>query len=217
MITLYGHGSGPNPWKVAMVLEELGLEYEIKFLDFNKGEHKAPEFTKYNPNGRVPCIIDHANNDFVLWESIAIIEYVADRYDKDNKISFSPGSSEAYLVKQWLAFQASGQGPYFGQAAWFSFFHAEKIPSAVERYQKEVERVIGVLDGVLANQKYLVGDKATIADMSFVPWNAGADFLVGSSDIDLKKYTHYQKWHADITSRPAIKKVLEEKAKHTSH
>ena len=70
---------------------------------------------------------------------------------------------------QWLFFQSSGQGPYYGQAAWFTFYHPEKVPSAVERYQNEIKRVLGVLDGVLAKSEWLVAGKTTIADLSFVP------------------------------------------------
>jgi glutathione S-transferase len=109
-----------------MVLEALGLKYETQFLEFSKNEQKAPEFTKYNPNGRestfdrldehganqltgIPAIIDHDNDDFVLWESNTIIKYLADRYDKENKIHFPAGSKDSYLVDQWMTFQASGQ------------------------------------------------------------------------------------------------------------
>ncbi|KAF8586958.1 thioredoxin-like protein [Ramaria rubella] len=178
-ITLYSHASGPNGWKVVAILEELGLKYETKYLDFKKQEQKGPEYTKYNPNGRIPAIIDHDNNDFVLWESSAIISYLVDRYDKDRKISYAYGTPEYYQVQQWLAFQISGQGPYFGQAAWFQHLHPEKVPSAIERYQKEVDRVLSVLDSVLAKQPYLVGDHATVADISFIPWNNAVGFLVG--------------------------------------
>ena len=167
------------------MFHELGLTYESVYLDFQKGEHKAPEFTKYNPNGRIPAIIDHGNNDFVLWyvqsacnvkdgrsqsfirESNAILQYLVDKYDKDHKISAT--GDERYHELQWLYFQASGQGPYFGQAGWFLIYHPEKIPSAVERYRNETKRVFGVLESVLSKQEWLVGGKATIADLSFIP------------------------------------------------
>ena len=91
------------------MLEELGLTYESVYLDFQKGEHKAPEFTKYNPNGRIPALIDHHNGDFVIWESSAILLYLVDRYDKEKKISVTDEKEKATL-NQWLFFQASGQG-----------------------------------------------------------------------------------------------------------
>ena len=95
--------------KVAFVLEELGLTYESKFLDFNKNEHKAPEHTQYNPNGRIPTIIDHANGDFVVWESNAILLYLVERYDKEKRLTVTGEKDQATLL-QWLFFQASGQG-----------------------------------------------------------------------------------------------------------
>ncbi|KAI8996237.1 thioredoxin-like protein [Trametes punicea] len=107
--TLYNHKIGPNGWKVAIVLEELGLDYESIYLDFRKGEHKAPEHTKYNPNGRIPTLIDHKNNDFVIWESDAIMFYLVEKYDTEGKISVK-GFEEKMLLLQWLFFQASGQG-----------------------------------------------------------------------------------------------------------
>lgn len=115
--------------KVAFVLGELGLEYEFIYLDSEKEEHKSPEHTKYNPNGRIPTLIDHANNDFVIWfvprlvcsvlpgdphpycprESCAIMQYLVDKYDPEHRISVS-GTDEKYHQLQWLFFQASGQG-----------------------------------------------------------------------------------------------------------
>ena len=133
-------------------------------------------------------------------ESLAILEYLVDKYDKDHKLSST--GQDKYIELQWLAFQVSGQGcvssllnrstrlrrqysPYFGQSAWFQNYHAEKIPSAIERYNNEIKRVFGVLDGVLSKQKYLVGDKVTIADLSFIPWNAAVvNRLIPDIDIE---------------------------------
>ncbi|KAF9777541.1 glutathione S-transferase C-terminal-like protein [Thelephora terrestris] len=204
--TLYTHTGGPNGWKIAIVLEELGLTYESVYLDFSKKEHKAPEYLKVNPNGRIPAIIDHRNNDFVVWETLAILEYLVDKYDKNHKVSST--GQDKYIELQWLAFQVSGQGPYFGQAAWFQRLHAEKIPSAIERYNNEIKRVFGVLDSVLSKQKYLVGDKVNIADLSFIPWNSG---VVNSSlvpDLDLEKdYPALARWHKELTERESVKKI----------
>jgi len=140
---------------------------------------KKDYYTKINPNGRLPSIYD-PNTDLTLWESGAIIEYLVDKYDKDHKISFAPGSAEAYHAKQWLFFQASGQGPYYGQASWFKKFHPERIPSALERYVKEINRVTGVLEKYLAEEKeklepgaggpWLVGNKFSYADIAFISW-----------------------------------------------
>lgn len=107
-ITMYGQG-GVNPPKVTMMLEELGLSYE--FSPISMGQVKSPEYIAINPNGRLPAIHD-PNTDLTLWESSAILEYLIEVYDKDHKFSFEAGSKEAFHVKQWLFFQASGQGPY---------------------------------------------------------------------------------------------------------
>lgn len=104
----------PNPSKVLIILEELNLPYETSWVELDGLKQKP--YTDVNPNGRVPAIVD-PNNDITLWESGAIIQYLIDTYDKDNKISYSI-FPEKYLTQQWSFFQASGQGPYFGQAAW---------------------------------------------------------------------------------------------------
>jgi len=120
---------------------------------------KKPPFEKLNPNGRVPAIED-PNTGITLWESGAIVEYLVETYDTKHSLTYA-SSPEKYFVKQWLHFQMSGQGPYFGQAAWFEKFHPEKIESAKERYKNEIKRVLKVLDKHLesSGKGYLVGDK----------------------------------------------------------
>ena len=103
-------------------------------------------------------------------ESNAIIEYLVERYDKEHKISIPATDNQKYVQTQWLWFQGTGQGPYFGQAGWFLFLHPEKVPSAVERYRKEILRVYGVLESVLSKQEWLAGGKPTVADISFIPY-----------------------------------------------
>lgn len=119
---------------------------------------------------------------------------------------------EKYYTKQFLYYQVSGQGPYFGQAAWFSMFHAEKLPSAIERYQNEAKRVTKVLDGVLKKNGtgYLVGGKCTYADLSFVTWSSMLPHLLQGVDI-AKEYPDYSAWLQKLMERPAVKKVLEDK------
>ncbi|KAH9919706.1 glutathione S-transferase [Fomitopsis serialis] len=212
--TLYSSVIAPNGWKVAIVLEELSLTYETVYLNFQQGEHKAPEHTKYNPNGRIPTLIDHGSGDFVIWESDAILTYLAEKYDPGHKISVSECGDRIHQL-QWLFFQASGQGPYFGQSTWFLYLHHEKLPSAIERYQKEVLRVFGVLESVLSRQDWLAGGKCTIADLSFIPWN---DIVL---DLALKDYNDFNfesdfpalhKWHTAMMARPSVQKVWVAKA-----
>jgi glutathione S-transferase len=155
-IKVWGQG-GPNPPKVGIILEELGLPYEV--IPVPLSDIKKPEYVAINPNGRLPAIHD-PNAGITLWESGAIIEYLIELYDTKHRLSFAPGTPESYHAKQWLYFQTTGQGPYYGQAAWFKKYHSEQVPSAIERYTKEVNRVSGVLDRYLAQQKQEHGGSA---------------------------------------------------------
>jgi glutathione S-transferase len=214
-IKLWGQG-GPNPPKVAIILQELSLPHEIINLPFN--EVKGTKYTALNPNGRLPTIED-PNSDLTLWESGAIVEYLVDHYDKNHLISFPTGTREAYLAKQWSYFQASGQGPYFGQAVWFTKFHHEQLASAKERYNKEVNRVTGVLEGCLAQQEeqhgsgnggpWLVGDKLSYADLSFVQWQLVIAMLLPSEEYSLDKFPQVKAWIEKMTAREPVKKALE--------
>ncbi|KAL2060942.1 hypothetical protein VTL71DRAFT_8994 [Oculimacula yallundae] len=211
-ITLYGHATGPNPWKVAIILEELKIPYDQKLMDM--GDMKKPPFEKINVNGRVPAIED-PNTGITLWESGAIIEYLQETYDKSNTLNFT-SSPEKYLVKQWLHFQMSGQGPYFGQAAWFWKFHSEQVDSAKRRYQDQVARVFEVIDKHLkaTGSEWLVGDKCTIADLSFVTWDLMVPFIFGdeASKFDIeKKYPNYFAWNKKLMERPSVQKILKDK------
>nr|AWK67871.1 glutathione transferase-like protein [Sparassis latifolia] len=212
--TLFSHPLGPNGIKVAIVLEELGLTYEAVYLSaFEEGDRnvKGPLHTKYNPNGRIPTLIDHRSSDFVVWESDAILTYLVERYDAEHKISVTDLEDKITQL-QWLFFQASGQGPYFGQAGWFTSWHPEKLPSAIERYRKEVLRVFGVLNSVLSKQEWLVGGKCTVADLSFIPFNVLAitDYVADYNGFDFARdFPAVFKWHNDLVSREAVRKVYE--------
>ncbi|OBT82013.1 hypothetical protein VE02_10095 [Pseudogymnoascus sp. 03VT05] len=167
-ITLWGHDSGPSAWKVAMLPEELNVPYTFKLIDFP--DMKKEAYKSINPNGRVPAIKD-PNTGITLWESGTIIKYLVETYDKQHNISFAPGSKEKYKAKQWLFYDVTCQSPYFGQAVWFNLYHAEKLPSAVERYVNEIRRVSGVLDRVFKDKEFLVGDEISYADAAFVTWD----------------------------------------------
>ncbi|BCS30003.1 glutathione S-transferase family protein [Aspergillus puulaauensis] len=204
-IILYSHSAGPNPKKVRMVLEELSIPYHVKTLEFP--EMKQPSFLNVNPNGRVPAIID-PNTDITLWESGAIIEYLVQRYDPQQTISFRVDSPEYYQVKQWLHFQMSGQGPYFGQAVWFKVHHPEFIQSCYDRYFNEIARVAGVLNGALEKQEYLVGDRCSVADISFVIWFQFVPWITDGKLHFGREYPFLNAWLNRLESRPAIQKVL---------
>lgn len=159
-----------------------------------------------------------------LWESGAIVLYLIERYDTEHKLSFAPGSNESYLAKQWLFFQASGQGPYYGQAAWFKRFHHESLPSAVERYTKEVNRVCGVLEGHLQKQNagakddgpWLVGGKCSYADIAFLSWQLTAGKFLEGTEYNPDDFPLVEAWTNNMSNRKAVKSVLEsnEQLKH---
>ncbi|KAI1108210.1 glutathione S-transferase [Nemania sp. NC0429] len=213
-IVVHGQG-GPNPPKVIMILEDLGVPYKMAATTF--ADIKKPEYLAVNPNGRVPAIYD-PNTDLTLWESGAIIEYLIETYDKDNKISFPRGSNESYLTKQWLYYQVTGQGPYYGQAVWFTVYHPEKFPSAVDRYVQEINRVTGVVEGHLAAQKaknggeggsWLVGGKITFADISWYMWQRVIVEALGDETIDYAKYPNVKDWMDRLGARPSVKRGVE--------
>ncbi|KAE8381387.1 glutathione S-transferase [Aspergillus bertholletiae] len=188
-------------WRVLVILEELDLPYETSYVELD--EFKRPPLTDVNPNGRIPAIID-PNTGLKLWESGAIIQYLIDTYDNDNKLTYT-GFPEKYQLTQWSFFQASGQGPYFGQTAWFNIFHektyGETLESAKVRYGSEVKRVAGVLNTVLSEKEWLVGDKCTYADLAFVirtdehAWNP-------------EEFPHFTRWQNAMVARPSVAKVI---------
>jgi glutathione S-transferase len=203
-IVLYSHPYGPNPWKVAILLEELGLSYETRFVNFT--EVKQEPYTKLNPNGRLPAIED-PNNGIVLFESGAIVEYLIDNYDLENKLQYTD-ITRKYEAKAWLHFQMSGQGPYYGQAGWFARFAPERIPFAIERYGNEIRRVTSVLDSVLKNREWLVSDKCTYADLAFMPWQRWAKRYATNPETLDEEYPHAAAWFKRLSERPSVKKAF---------
>jgi len=209
-IVLYGHATGPNPWKISIVLEELSMPFELKIVP--KNELKQPAYEAINPNGRVPAIQD-PNTGITLWESGAIIEYLMETYDKDHKLSFPPGTDDYWRAKQWLYFQVSGQGPYFGQAVWFKMFHPEKVVSAQERYVNEIRRVTDVLNRALDGKEWLVGSKSSFADLSFVMWyNSTVPRITGDAFDMEKEFPNVHSWLQRMRARPSVMKVAKDKA-----
>ncbi|KAF2636491.1 glutathione S-transferase [Massarina eburnea CBS 473.64] len=199
-----------------MVLETLNIPYE--FAETTFANIKEPAYLAVNPNGRLPAIHD-PNTDLTLWESGAIIEYLVETYDQENKLSFPRGSKEAFLAKQWLFFQVSGQGPYYGQAIWFQKYHPERIESAVTRYLDEVRRVTGVLESHLAKQKeaggggeegpWLVGNRFSYADLAFVPWQVLFMEAAPEGRIDFEGFPVVRDWMRRLGEKEGIRKVLE--------
>lgn len=216
-IKVWGKG-GPNPPKVAIILEELGLQHET--VSVSLSDVKKSDYMAINPNGRLPAIHD-PNTGITLWESGAIVEYLIERYDTENKLSFATGTPEAYHAKQWLFFQTSGQGPYYGQAAWFKKFHHEHLPSALERYSQEVNRVSGVLEGWLAQQKqeygnsadsngpWLVGNKLSYADLAFISWQKIIGLILTKDEYNEDNFPCVKEWLGKMFSRDLVKIAFE--------
>jgi len=220
-IKLYGGILGPNPLKVGIILTLLELPFESVPVDF--ANVKGPEYVAINPNGRLPSIHD-PNTDLTIWESGAIIEYLIERYDtqEPRKLSFTPRSAEAELARSFLHLQVSGQGPYYGQAYWFKNYHAEKLPSAVERYVNETKRVTGVLDKWLSKEKethrdnigdgpWLVGNKLSYADVAFIPWQKAA-LTLADEGFDINEFPHAKEWYERMTTTESVKTVLDDAA-----
>jgi glutathione S-transferase len=162
-----------------------------------------------SPSDHPLLAIEDPNTDLTLWESAAIIQYIIEQYDTKHVLSYDT-FKEKHLCNQWLAFQISGQGPYFGQAGWFNALHPEKVPSAIQRYNGELKRVLGVLNGALEGKQWLVGDKMTFADLAFTVWNDRIDALIFCApDKKFEGFPNVQAWHERMTSRPAWKKIME--------
>lgn len=194
----------PNVLKVMLVLKELNLPFHAKRVPFDS--IKKPAYIALNPNGRLPTLHD-PNRDITIWESGAIIQYLVSQYDKAHKLSFAPHTKEHHFTNQWLHFQMSGQGPYYGQGYWFAKAHPEYVPSAIERYQKEARRVTGVLNLALQGKEYLVGNKLTYADLAFIPWQCGLIMFDPEFDVG-KEAPNVAAWMERMEARPVVAELL---------
>ena len=196
MITLYG-GPTPNARKIGIALIEMGLEWELETVDILAGDQLTPEFLALNPNNKTPVIVDHdgpGGERFVLWETGAILLYLAEKTGR-----FVPTDpAKRALCWQWLMFQVSGVGPMFGQAIHFTHYAKERHEYPTERYTREVDRLLMVLDGQLAKNAWVAGDEYTIADMAMYPYLPRA---VGER---AGKYPNVERWFADMQARPAV-------------
>lgn len=190
----------PNGRKASIALEEMALPYRVVAVDLAKGEQKSPEFLAINPNGRIPAIVDRDADDFAVFESGAILLWLADRCGR-----FLPHEAKARsVVMQWLFFQVGGVGPMQGQANVFYRYAEEKIPYAIERYQREVRRLYEVYDRRLTDHDYLAGDYS-IADMATWPWIVSHDW----SGVSVDGLEHLQRWLKAVGERPAVRRGMD--------
>ena len=183
-----------------MRLEELGLPYTTRLLTLSKLEQKQEWFLKVNPNGRIPAIIDHDAGNFAVFESGAILIYLAEKTGK-----LLPDEPRARSrVLQWLMFQMGGVGPMFGQTHHFLRAAKEQVPYAIERFGKETRRLYGVLDGHLKDHACLAGEYS-IADVATYPWVARHEW----HKVDLNDFPGVKRWFDAISARPAVKKGMD--------
>ncbi|MFT4561485.1 MAG: GST-like protein [Gammaproteobacteria bacterium] len=198
MIDLYS-ASTPNGFKVSIALEEMALDYQVRVVDFEKRDQFSREFLALNPNGRIPVIVDTDNDDLAVFESGAILIYLAEKTGL-----FLPTESKARAtVIEWLMFQMANVGPMMGQAGVFYRYFEPKLPAAIERYQNESRRLYNVLDRQLANFEYLAGDYS-IADMATYPWLVFADWC----GVPSGNFAHLTRWINDNAARPAVEKGM---------
>lgn len=198
MIDLYTAPT-PNGWKASIMLEETGLDYETHLVNISQGDQHKPDYVAINPNARIPTIVDRDNDNFSVFESGAILIYLAEKTGQ-----FMPtdvkGRSQ---VIQWLMFQMGGVGPMMGQANVFYRYFPEKIPAAINRYQTESKRLLKVLNDRLQDNQYLAGDYS-IADIANWSWAKIYEW----PGVDISDLPHLQRWIDEIAKRPAVEKGI---------
>jgi len=198
MIDLYTAPT-PNGHKASVTLEELALPYETHVVDITKGDQKRPEYLKINPNGRIPAIVDREEDNFPVFESGAIMIYLA---EKTGRLLPADRRGRSRVI-QWLMFQMGGVGPMMGQANVFFRYFPEKIQPAIDRYQHECRRLFEVLDTRLGESEWLADDYS-IADIANFCWVRTARWSgVGTEGLD-----HLQRWRGAIETRPAVQRGL---------
>ncbi len=201
----------PNGYKVSIMLEELGVPYDLHLIDIGKGEQFAPEFLKISPNNRIPAIVDPEGPDgepISVFESGAILQYLGRKFSK-----FYPRQERARIkVDEWLMWQMGGFGPMLGQNHHFALYAPEKLPYAIKRFRDETHRLYGVLDTQLAREaqsgaqsggQYMCGEYS-IADIATIGWANHYE----KQGIDIGEFPHFAQWHALMNARPGVKKGL---------
>jgi len=198
MIDLYTWQT-PNGRKVSIMLEEIGLDYKVFPINISKDEQFQPHFLEVSPNNRIPAIVDKDNNNFSLFESGAILMYLA---EKSGKLINKSNTDEYYRTIEWLMWQMGGVGPMFGQVHHFVKYNKGKSEYAEERYSKEARRLYGVMDKRLNKNQYISGKEYSIADISIWPWTARFDW----QEIDLNDFPNVARWYKEMIDRPAVQR-----------
>jgi GST-like protein len=201
----------PNGVKVSIMLEEIGLPYEVHLVDFNKDDQKTPEFLSLNPNGKIPAIIDPNGPDGTplgLFESGAILQYLAEKTGR----LMPAQAARRYETLQWLHFQMGGIGPMFGQLGFFHKFAGKEIADKrpLERYVAESKRLLGVVETRLDGRQWIMDDDYTIADISMLGWVRNLIGFYGARElVEFDGLTHVPAWLARGLARPAVQRGLD--------
>jgi GSH-dependent disulfide-bond oxidoreductase len=208
LITFY-YNLAPNPMKVALCLEEMGLAYELKPVDTRKGEQHRPDFLTVNPNAKVPAIIDQ-DSGATVFDSNAILLYLAEKTGR-----FLPGSTPAARgeLLSWLMFVATGVGPFSDQAVHFKHYAPEPKDYAVDRYLYEAKRHYGIADARLSGQRYMVGETYTIVDMALWGWARMVPFIL--DDNAWGDFPNLKRLFDEISARPAAQAAMALKDRHS--
>jgi GSH-dependent disulfide-bond oxidoreductase len=201
MIRFYYHPT-PNPAKIALLLEETGLPYEVVPVDTSKGEQHAPAFRAINPNGKVPAIVDTdgpGGREARVFDSTAILLYLAEKTGK-----FRGSAEDRPELLSWLLFLGTGLGPFSGQAVHFQFAAPAGLDYAVNRYRREAERHYQVLNDHLEGRTYIVGDTYTIADISAWGWLDRASRVRKGEEDPLGSFPNLKRLFEAVDARPAV-------------
>ena len=189
----------PNGWKAAIMLEELGVPYKVTAISLTNLDQKQDWYVALNPNGRIPTLVDHDEGDFAVFESGAILIYLAEKFGR-----FMPTDAKGRSrVIQWVMWQMSGLGPMMGQATVFNRYFEDRLPKVIDRYVRESRRLFGVMDARLADHEFLAGDYS-IADIACFPWVRGHEW----AQVPMDGFDHLQRWFAAIAARPAVQRGL---------
>lgn len=199
MIDLYTAAT-PNGYKASIALEELELPYQLHALNLGAGEQKQPEFLRISPNGRIPAIVDREAGDFPVFESGAILVYLAEKTGR----LLPTEAKKRSQVMQWLMFQMGGIGPMMGQANVFFRYFDEKLPPVIARYQNESKRLFTVLEGRLKDREYLT-DEFSIADIANWAWVRSHNW----SGVEIDDLPNLQRWVNGMYERPACQRGIE--------
>lgn len=195
----------PNGHKTAIMLEEVGIEYEVHSIDILNGEQFDPEFIKISPNNRIPAIVDTDGPEgkpYSVFESGAILLYLAEK----TGVLWPGDLKSRYDVMQWLMFQMGNVGPMFGQNGYFQGYCPEDVPLAKERYHNVTKQIYGVLDKRLSESTYLAGDDYSIADVATYPWTLPKQQIMHKIDAD--EFPNVLRWGEEIAARSAVQKGL---------